>query len=64
MIVPLFQKAENGCFCDACTLIYKREEFYKQHYDCPIKETLSSDTIAEVIYLTCIRHNCKFSNYC
>lgn len=64
MNVPLFQKAENGCCCDACILIRKRTKFYDEHYDCPIQETLSSDTIAEVIYLKCLNHNRTFKNYC
>lgn len=64
MNIPLFQKAENGCYCDACVLIRKRKEYYKKHYDCPIQEILSSDTIAEVIYLHCLKHNHTFKNFC
>lgn len=65
MNIPLYQKAENGCYCDACTLIRKREKFYKEHYDCPIEEIFSSKTIAyEIIYLKCLRHNHTFNNFC
>ena len=62
MNISLFQKAENGCYCDACTLIRKRKEFYEQHYDCPIQEI--NNVKVEVIYLKCLRHNKTFYNYC
>ena len=62
--IPLFQKAETGCDCDACILIRKRNKFYEQHYDCPIQEILSSNTKDEVIYLKCLRHNHIFNNFC
>lgn len=64
MNISLFQKVENDCYCDACTLIHKRKKFYEEHWDCPIQEILSSDTIAEVIYLKCLRHNRTFNNFC
>jgi len=62
MIIPLEQKADSFCDCEACAFIRTRNKWLADHYDCPVEHVLTSDTCAEVGRLNCRRHKSIFMN--